>query len=106
VSVSLLSSSLSAERASALDAFGRTIGIAFQIKDDLLDVEGRTEVIGKRSGSDQRLQKATYPGLLGIAAARDRCGKLLRMSLEELDEFGADAESLRWLARFIVDRGN
>ncbi|MBT8108727.1 MAG: polyprenyl synthetase family protein [Gammaproteobacteria bacterium] len=97
---------LADDRASAIDAFGRTIGVAFQIKDDILDVEGETEVIGKRSGADQRLGKATYPGLVGIEEARARCDSLLRSALEQLDDFGADADSLRWLARFIVEREN
>ena len=94
------------EKAAAIDGFGRTIGIAFQIKDDLLDVEGETSVIGKHSGADERLRKATYPGLFGIDAARRRCDELLASSLEKLDDFGADAEPLRWLARYIVERGN
>ena len=106
VSAALLCDGLSAERMSAIDAFGRTIGVAFQIRDDILDVEGETEVIGKRSGADQRLGKATYPGLVGINAARTRCDSLLRNALEQLDDLGDDADSLRWLARYIVARGN
>ncbi len=106
LSASLLADNLSAEHASAIDAFGRTIGIAFQIRDDILDVEGDTEVIGKRAGADQRLNKATYPGLIGLDQARSRCDELLRASLEQLDDFGDDAGPLRWLARFIVERGN
>jgi farnesyl diphosphate synthase len=106
VSASILSDNLPEDRVSAIDAFGRTIGVAFQIKDDILDVEGETEVIGKQSGADQRLGKATYPGLVGIDAAHSRCDSLLRSALEQLDDFGDDADSLRWLARFIVERGN
>ena len=106
VSAALLASDLDEDRASAIDAFSRTIGVAFQIKDDILDVEGETEVIGKQSGADQRLGKATYPGLVGVDEARARCESLLRSALEQLDDFGDDAESLRWLARFIVERGN
>jgi len=106
VSASLLDDKLTANRASAIDAFGRTIGVAFQIKDDLLDVEGDTAVIGKQAGADQRLGKATYPGLIGIDAARCRCDNLLHNALEQLDDFGDDADSLRWLARYIVKRGN
>ena len=105
-SASLLREDLPADHVSALDAFGRTIGIAFQIKDDILDVEGETAVIGKHSGADQRLGKATYPGLVGIDDARARCDSLLRSALEQLDDFGKQAESLRWLARFIVERGS
>ena len=105
VSASYLSEKLSSDQESAIDAFGRTIGVAFQIKDDILDVEGDTEVIGKHAGADQRLGKATYPGLIGIDQARDRCNSLLQSALEQLDDFGADAEPLRWLAHYIVDRG-
>jgi farnesyl diphosphate synthase len=106
VSASLLCDELPEDRTSAIDAFGRTIGVAFQIKDDILDVEGETDVIGKRTGADQRLGKATYPGLMGIDKARSRCESLLCNALEQLDDFGAAADSLRWLARYIVERGN
>ena len=106
VSATMLSESVSDEQAAAMDAFGRTIGIAFQIKDDILDVEGETEVIGKQAGADQRLNKATYPGLMGVDKARQRCDELLASALDKLDDFGDDAASLRWLARFIVERGN
>jgi geranylgeranyl pyrophosphate synthase len=106
VSASILCDKLSADQASAIDAFGRTIGVAFQIKDDILDVEGETHLIGKHTGADQRLGKATYPGLMGIDRARNRCDSLLHNALEQLDDFGATADSLRWLARFIVERGN
>jgi geranylgeranyl pyrophosphate synthase len=106
VAPAMLSDTVSDEQAAAIDAFGRTIGIAFQIKDDILDVEGETEVIGKQSGADKRLNKATYPGLVGIEEARQRCDELLGSALQRLDDFGEDAASLRWLAQFIVERGN
>lgn len=105
-SAALLAIDLPDEKAAAIDGFGRTIGIAFQVKDDLLDVEGETSVIGKQSGADERLRKATYPGLFGVDAARRRCDELLASALEKLDDFGPDADPLRWLARFIVERGN
>ena len=106
LSAAILADTIAVEQFSALDAFGRTIGVAFQIKDDILDVEGETEVIGKPRGSDEKLQKATYPGLFGIDEARRRCDELLQSSLEKLDDFGSDAAPLAWLARFIVERGN
>ena len=106
VSAALLSDGLSPERMSAIHAFGRTIGIAFQIRDDILDVEGETEIIGKQAGADQRLGKATYPGMAGVSEAQARCDGLLNNSLQQLDDFGGDADSLRWLARFIVQRAN
>lgn len=105
VSVCLLREDLSAAHASSLDDFGRAIGVAFQIKDDILDVEGETEVIGKPAGSDQSLDKATYPALFGIAASRRRCAELLDGALSHLQPFADSAASLVWLARYIVERG-
>lgn len=105
VSACLLSDNLSAEDAHCLDQFGRQIGIAFQIKDDILDVEGTTEAIGKPAGSDQRQQKATYPSLFGLENARARCGELLDDALSNLERFGNRAAPLEWLARYIVQRG-
>ena len=90
---------------SALDRFGRDIGIAFQIKDDILDVEGDTAVIGKPAGSDESLNKATYPSLFGMDASKERCDALLNRALQHLDELGSRAEPLEWLARYIVQRG-
>ena len=90
----------------ALRHFSSNIGIAFQIKDDILDVEGETDVIGKKAGADQRLEKATYPSLFGIEAAKQRCKTLLQTSLKKLEIFGDDAEALRWLTHYIVERDN
>lgn len=103
-SACLLAGDLPVTNTGALDKFSRTIGIAFQIKDDILDVEGETEVIGKPAGSDESLQKATYPALFGIAASRRRCDELLTSALASLEPFGDDAASLQWLARYIVER--
>ena len=106
VAAALVAEPLPSAQSAAIDAFGRTIGIAFQIKDDILDVTGETEIIGKQAGADQRLRKATYPGLLGVARAKQRCDELLASALEKLDDFGEAAAPLRWLARYIVERGN
>ena len=89
---------LSAGDSQSLDAFGRAIGIAFQIQDDVLDVAGETDVIGKPAGSDERRGKATYPGLFGLDRSRQRCDELLDTALRNLDTFGEDASPLRWLA--------
>ena len=104
MSACLLSSDSDPDHLDALGEFARAIGVAFQIRDDLLDVEGETEVIGKPAGSDVRLQKATYPGLFGAAASRQRCDELLEAGLAHLERLPR-TESLAWLARFIVDRG-
>ena len=105
LSAGVLRADLSDEDMAALDGFARTIGIAFQIKDDILDVEGETLVIGKQAGADQRLGKATYPGLFGLDESKRRCDELLRGALSHLRHFGDDAAPLAWLARFIVERG-
>ena len=78
---SCIADGLSAEKSKALLEFSRNIGVAFQIRDDILDVEGDTDVTGKQSGADQRLGKATYPSLFGVDAARGRCETLLRAGL-------------------------
>jgi len=104
MSACLLAEAVPPDHAAALDGFSRAIGVAFQIRDDILDVEGQTEVIGKSAGSDVRLNKATYPGLLGVDESRKRCNDLLTDGLQFLDVLGT-AEPLTWLARFIVDRG-
>ena len=96
---------IATERADALAAFSHRIGVAFQIKDDILDIEGETEIIGKPAGSDQRLGKATFPGQFGMQTARARCAELFDDALQHLEIFGTDADPLRWLARFIVERG-
>lgn len=99
-----LSGYLGPEKRDALDRFAKAIGLAFQIKDDILDVEGETDVIGKPVGSDQRLQKATWPSVFGLEESRQRCSDLLRDGLDSLDAFDGDANALRWLARYIVER--
>ncbi len=105
VSPCLLREDIAEDRLAALDAFGRDIGIAFQIRDDILDVEGETNVIGKPSGSDEKLGKATYPSLFGVDASRRRCDELLDSALAKLHVFGRAATPLEWLARYIVERG-
>ena len=105
ISACLLCENLASDDFNALDDFAQKIGLAFQIKDDILDIEGDTDVIGKPAGSDESLNKATYPSLFGIDAARKRCDDLLNDALANLARFGPSAAPLEWLARFIVERG-
>jgi geranylgeranyl pyrophosphate synthase len=93
-----------AEDFAAIDRFARAIGVAFQVADDLLDVEGATEVIGKTQGSDIKNNKSTYPSLFGLDAARERADRLYRESMAELDRFGEAAQPLRWLCDYIIRR--
>ena len=105
MSACLLCEDLATEKATALDRFAQAIGIAFQIKDDILDVEGETHIIVKAAGADEPHQKSTYPALFGVDESRRRCDELLHGALDELYIFGAGAVPLEWLARFIVVRG-
>lgn len=104
MSACLLSANVGYAEARSLDTFSRLLGVAFQIRDDLLDVEGQPEVTGKPVGSDAALGKATYPALFGSDASRTRCDELLNSGLAELDRFGKQAAPLRWLASYIVER--
>lgn len=82
------------------------IGLAFQIRDDILDVEGDTAVIGKRQGADIARDKPTYPAILGMAQSRDLAERLREQALAELAPLGAAATLLRDLACYAVDRGS
>ncbi len=87
-----------------LDHYAKCIGLAFQIQDDVLNVEGETTVLGKRQGSDVAHQKSTYPSIMGLSAAKERALELQEEALERLTVFGASADVLRWLATYIVQR--
>jgi len=95
------------ERAiSALRDYAESVGLAFQIVDDLLDIEGRTEEIGKPAGSDAERGKATWPAMVGIDAARAEANRLAARAWRALDSLPGDTEGLRWLGRRIVERRN
>jgi geranylgeranyl pyrophosphate synthase len=95
---------VSDEQLEALKKYARAIGLAFQIQDDILDVESSTEQLGKSQGSDSDNNKATYTSILGIEKARSEAERLYQQSLEALSLFGDSAQSLRSLAQFIVHR--
>jgi len=84
--------------------YGQCVGLAFQIVDDILDIEGDTATLGKTAGADEAMNKSTYPKLLGLEGARDRARQLLEEALASLQSLGDNAENLRALARFILDR--
>ncbi|HDS1737621.1 (2E,6E)-farnesyl diphosphate synthase [Pseudomonas sp. BP8] len=88
----------------ALQVYARAIGLAFQVQDDILDVESDTATLGKRQGADIARDKPTYPALLGLDAAKAYAVELRDQALEALNGFGANAEALRALARYIVER--
>jgi geranylgeranyl pyrophosphate synthase len=88
----------------ALRRFGADIGLAFQIQDDILDIEGETAVIGKSAGADVARNKPTYPSTMGLPAARARASELCDGAIAALAPLGASATSLAELARFVVNR--
>jgi geranylgeranyl diphosphate synthase, type II len=87
-----------------LDQYGAAIGLAFQVADDILDVEGETSKTGKRTGRDAELQKVTYPAAVGMAKAKTRARELLDEALTALKSFPVAAEPLREIAKFVVER--
>jgi len=90
----------------ALDDYGRALGEAFQIADDLLDVEGDAAALGKQTGQDAALGKTTFVTQLGIAGARQRVRDLLARADTALSIFGAKGDVLRAAARFVAERKN
>ncbi len=88
----------------ALADYGDLIGLAFQVRDDLLDVESDSATLGKTAGSDAIHGKATFPALLGVEASRKRLRELLDAALDALAGFGPQADVLREIARQVVER--
>lgn len=89
-----------------LDRYAKCIGLAYQVRDDILDVEGTTERTGKVQGADAARQKPTYPAVLGLARSIELAGQLHEQAMESLCALDARADPLRWLSAFIVQRGH
>jgi len=87
-----------------LDHYAKCIGLAFQIRDDILDVEGESEKLGKTPGADQSLEKPTYPALIGLQGARQRALELHQEAMDSLSEFASEADPLRWISKYIIER--
>lgn len=95
---------LDAAQLARFDHYAKCIGLAFQIRDDILDVEGDPARIGKASGADQARNKPTYPALLGLSGARQRCEELCEEALESLTDLDERADVLRELCEYVVLR--
>ncbi len=87
-----------------LDQFAKNIGLAFQIRDDILDIESTTEMLGKQQGADLALQKATYPALLGLDESKRQAQALYEQAFDILDNIAGDFTHLKSLAGFIINR--
>lgn len=99
-----LNDSLDDEARNKLQIFAQEIGIAFQIQDDILDEVGDTETLGKNAGADRELGKATYPALLGLEKSRILLNEHYHKALHALEQLPNEANTLRDLAQFIVER--
>lgn len=108
IRVSVVSGALVAggsERAlDALDSYGSALGMAFQIWDDVLDIEGDTEEMGKTQGKDIELGKATYPSVIGMEEAKKEAHRLVATAIESLKIFGKEADPLRAIANYVTGR--
>jgi geranylgeranyl diphosphate synthase type II len=108
ITVSLVSGGLYAgakdNEVKKLRAFGQSIGLAFQIVDDVLDVTQTSQQLGKTAGKDASAQKATYPALFGVDESVRKADALVNSALSELDSFGERADTLKELARYLVER--
>jgi geranylgeranyl diphosphate synthase type II len=94
------------DRRAVYREYGRSIGLAFQIVDDILDIESSTETLGKDVGSDIENQKATYPAVVGLEESKKRARLLVARAVELTQRMGPRGPVLADLARFIVERGN
>ena len=91
---------------SALSQYGNAVGLAFQIIDDILDIEGDAEVLGKPVGSDERAKKLTYPSLYGIKKSREIAQELISSAVSSLSSFSFRADRLREIANYLLHRRN
>jgi len=92
------------EQIAALSAYGRNVGLAFQIADDILDLPGDAAKLGKATGSDLRLEKATYPSVIGMERSGELARRAMSDAIEAISTLDHRAEPLRLIARFIVER--
>lgn len=92
------------EQIMRMENYGLSIGLAFQIVDDILDIEGTTEQLGKPKGSDEKKGKMTYPRVYGIKKSKQKAKELIDNALKAIEDFDQKAEPLREIARYIVKR--
>jgi geranylgeranyl pyrophosphate synthase len=99
-----LTAGIDPNRAAHLAEFGRLFGLSFQIIDDLLDIQGQADAVGKQVRKDQRRGKSTYPHLVGVAECRERSRRLIERAIGQLTEFDRKADPLRSLVEQLADR--
>ena len=99
-----MSANATPNRLKALTVFGQSLGLAFQVIDDILDVTQTTEKLGKSAGKDQATDKATYPSLMGLERSKKEARKLTEKAMGALSIFGAGGQRLREIADYLLAR--
>ena len=94
------------EAEAKLDHYAKCIGLSFQIQDDILDEESDTQTLGKTQGKDKDNNKPNYPALLGLSGAKEKALEMHQAALDSLKDFGDEANLLRALSRYIIERKN
>ena len=92
------------EKFNALDGYAKAIGLSFQVQDDILDVIGDTDTLGKPQGSDMERNKPTFPSIIGLDASREKAADLHEKALKSLSIFGEEADILRYISAWFVER--
>jgi geranylgeranyl diphosphate synthase type II len=104
VRLGAMAANATTKQLSAITAFGRALGLAFQVIDDILDVTQTSEKLGKSAGKDLAAQKATYPAVIGLEKSRAEARRLTRRAHDALESLGATARVLRTLADYLLQR--
>jgi farnesyl diphosphate synthase len=102
----LSTNSLNETQFKALDSYAKNIGLSFQIQDDILDVTGDTATLGKTQGADKALNKPTFPSVIGLQASYEKAQELHQQALQALLIFGEEADILRYISAWFVERKN
>ena len=97
---------LNTEQFKALDSYAKCIGLSFQVQDDILDVTGDTATLGKTQGSDSERNKPTFPSIIGLQASHEKAQELHQNALQALSIFGEEADILRYISAWFVERRN
>ncbi len=98
--------SLTRQQFQALDSYSKCIGLSFQVQDDILDVTGDTATLGKTQGSDSAKNKPTFPSIIGLEASYEKAQELHQNALQALSIFGEEADILRYISAWFVERKN
>ena len=88
----------------AITSYGRNIGMALQISDDILDIEGDSKTLGKTVGADEQKGKITFPAVVGLERSKEIQAELVEAAIESINGFDRKSEPLRYIARYIIER--